>query len=208
MAINLNRVKYEPVANRYADQYGVPRAVLSSILTRESNWNPRAVGTTNDLGIAQFIPSTANDYGITDRLDPFQSIEGAAKYLRDSFREFGNWPDAIRSYNVGRGGSAAGNGFEYLKDVLQLMPARERSDLLQGRSLDEILRAGGVSPAVGTTGKEAQAAQREIAGLPPIEDDSWLGRLVKGFKSGVTFVGFGLLAILLIGTGAWRLSNE
>ena len=53
--------------------------------------------------------STAKRYGLTinsfvdERLDPVASAEAAAKYLKDSYRIFGDWNLAIASYNCGAG---------------------------------------------------------------------------------------------------------
>ncbi|MBO4263579.1 MAG: LysM peptidoglycan-binding domain-containing protein, partial [Bacteroidales bacterium] len=57
----------------------------------------------------QFIYSTARTYGlridsyVDERLDVEKAVDAAARYLRDAYRIFGDWPLAISSYNCGAG---------------------------------------------------------------------------------------------------------
>lgn len=92
---------------RIADRHGLPRDLLARLLWQESRYREdiitgRTRSSVGALGIAQFMPATAADFGV-DPLEPFQAIEGAARYLGQLFRQFGNWPEALAAYNWGPG---------------------------------------------------------------------------------------------------------
>lgn len=95
-------------ANEVEEKYNIPNNILVGILGAESAFNKdiitgRRKSSAGAIGIAQFMPATAKQYGI-DPTDPMQSIEAAGKYLNSSFKKLGNWDDTIRSYNMGLGG--------------------------------------------------------------------------------------------------------
>jgi soluble lytic murein transglycosylase-like protein len=94
------------IDNAAADR-GVPADLLARVLWQESRFRPDIInGTTRSsagaVGIAQFMPATADDLGI-DPLDPAQAIDGAARYLAQLHRMFGNWREALAAYNWGMG---------------------------------------------------------------------------------------------------------
>ena len=71
----------------------------------ESSFQPSAKSSAGALGMWQFTKGAAKTfmpYG--DRLDPFASAYGAARYLSYAYGKLGDWPTAITSYNHGIGG--------------------------------------------------------------------------------------------------------
>ncbi len=57
------------------------------------------------------MPSTAASLGVTEPLDPVQSIEGGARYLSQLLHQFaGNTTDALAAYNAGPGAVAQYGG--------------------------------------------------------------------------------------------------
>lgn len=99
---------YLPMFEEIMDYYGLPKE-LKAMAIIESALNPFAVSRTKAKGIWQFMYRTALQYDLTinsyvdERLDPISSAVAAAKYLRDSYTIFGDWPLAIASYNCGSG---------------------------------------------------------------------------------------------------------
>lgn len=85
--------------------YGLPANMLSSIAYQESRYNKNARSSMGAIGLMQFLPATARDYGI-DPTDPLQSIDGAARYMRDLYKKFGSWDQALAAYNWGQGNLA------------------------------------------------------------------------------------------------------
>lgn len=82
----------------------------------ESSLNPQATSPANAAGIWQFIPQTAESYGleisayVDERRHLEKSTLAACKYLKEAKKEFGSWTLAAAAYN---------RGFKGLKDALQ-----------------------------------------------------------------------------------------
>ena len=101
-----------------ADANGVPANLLSALLDVESGYN---VDTPNSeagaIGIAQFMPGTAEAMGIDPR-DPHQAISGAARLLKQEYDHYGNWSQALEAYNGGEGNVGSGETQAYAQKVL------------------------------------------------------------------------------------------
>jgi soluble lytic murein transglycosylase-like protein len=86
---------------------GIPATMLERLLYQECRYRNDIItgavrSSVGAMGIAQFMPATAAELGI-DPLDPKQAIPAAAKYLAGLYRKFGNWSEALASYNWGQG---------------------------------------------------------------------------------------------------------
>ncbi len=84
--------------------------LLAAISYQESHWNPKAVSPTGVRGMMMLTLTTARELGIRNRIDPKQSINGGARYLKSLMRRIPKRikePDrtwmAIAAYNVGFG---------------------------------------------------------------------------------------------------------
>jgi hypothetical protein len=86
---------------RSAVHWNVSGALLAAQLMAESNFNPYASSPAGAQGIAQFIPSTAAAYGLTDPFDPVAAIDAEAHLMSDLIRQFGSPQLALAAYNAG-----------------------------------------------------------------------------------------------------------
>jgi hypothetical protein len=86
---------------RAATRWNVSAALLAAQLMAESNFNPYASSPAGALGIAQFIPSTAAAYGLTDPFDPVAAIDAEAHLMSDLIHRFGSPQLALAAYNAG-----------------------------------------------------------------------------------------------------------
>lgn len=69
----------------YANQYGQNANILARIIQIESNFKPNAKNPNSSAGgLAQFIDSTAKQYGLQNRYDPSQALDAAARLMRDN----------------------------------------------------------------------------------------------------------------------------
>ncbi len=92
---------------RSASRWNVSPGLLAAQLMAESGFNPHAVSPAGALGIAQFIPSTADSYGLRDPFDPVAAIDAQAHLMSDLLRQFHSVPLALAAYNAGSGAVAA-----------------------------------------------------------------------------------------------------
>lgn len=89
-------------------KYGLP-AELKYLAVIESELKSTATSWAGAVGPWQLMPQTARDLGlrvnknIDERKNYTKSTHAAAKYLRDLFREFGDWLLVIAAYNGGPG---------------------------------------------------------------------------------------------------------
>lgn len=77
-------------------------ALIHAVISAESGYNPFARSRKGAAGLMQLMPDTARRYGVKNRLDPAQNIQGGARYLRDLIRMFDNDVQlAVAAYNAG-----------------------------------------------------------------------------------------------------------
>jgi Transglycosylase SLT domain/D-alanyl-D-alanine carboxypeptidase len=90
----------EPIL-RSAARWGVPPALMAGQLMAESGFDPSAGSPAGAQGIAQFMPSTAAAYGLTDPYDPVAAIDAEAHLMSDLLRQLGSPELALAAYNAG-----------------------------------------------------------------------------------------------------------
>lgn len=101
--------RYESVIKYYARKYGFDWRLIAAVVYQESHFNPRAESFTGVKGLMQVTLSTAQEVGISNRLDSRQSIKGGIKYLHKLYSRWEEIPGrdrmyfALASYNVGYG---------------------------------------------------------------------------------------------------------
>lgn len=97
---------YYQTAINAANTYGVPAQLFVQQIGQESSFNPNAYNSASGAtGIAQFLPSTAADFGINP-MDPTQSLNAAAQYDAQLYNKTGSWDAALQSYSGGSYGAA------------------------------------------------------------------------------------------------------
>jgi membrane-bound lytic murein transglycosylase F len=107
--LNTRLPQHKDLIKKAAQKYGFDWRLIAATVYQESHFNPRAVSYTGVRGMMQLTLKTANDMGITNRLDPEQSIMGGVKYLRKLYDRYEDVqePDrmliTLASYNVGQG---------------------------------------------------------------------------------------------------------
>jgi soluble lytic murein transglycosylase-like protein len=97
-------VPYGAEITAAAKKYGLDPALLAGLVKQESGFNPNAGSPAGARGLTQLMPGTAAGLGVTNVLDPVQSLDGGAKYLRQQLDAFGgDVARALAAYNAGPG---------------------------------------------------------------------------------------------------------
>ncbi len=91
---------------RTASENRLDPSFLARLLWKESRFEPSAVSPAGALGIAQFMPGTADLYWLDDPFNPAQAIRKAAWYLGQLRDRFGNIGLAAVAYNGGENRAA------------------------------------------------------------------------------------------------------
>lgn len=90
------------MARSAAVRHGIPEDLFLRLVQQESGWNPRAKSHKGALGLAQLMPATARNLRV-DPHNPYENLDGGARYLKQQFRTFGSWRLALAAYNAGPG---------------------------------------------------------------------------------------------------------
>ena len=104
LAVNsTGRHTYDNIVQEVSARYNVPAKLIHSIILAESNYDPWAVSKKGAVGLMQLMPETAREYGVVDRYDPQQNIEGGVKYLKYLMKLFNDKTDLVlAAYNAGQ----------------------------------------------------------------------------------------------------------
>ncbi len=102
--------QYKKLIQQIAQEYQLEWQLLAAVAYQESHWNPKATSPTGVRGLMMLTLPTAKEVGVTDRLDPAQSLRGGSRYLKDLKRRLPkniHHPDriwfALAAYNIGLG---------------------------------------------------------------------------------------------------------
>lgn len=102
--------QYEQAFKEAGDKYELDWRLLAAQAYQESHWNPNARSPTGVRGIMMLTQNTAKELGVYNRLDPWQSIDGGARYLAnlrsrlpESIEEPHRSWMALAAYNIGMG---------------------------------------------------------------------------------------------------------
>ncbi|MFA6871759.1 MAG: lytic transglycosylase domain-containing protein [Bacteroidaceae bacterium] len=98
--------RYFPVIEPILKEEGIPSDFIY-LMVIESHLNPRIRSGAGAVGLWQFMPKTARDYGlevnknIDERCHIEKSTRAACKYLKDAYKKFNDWSLVAISYNAG-----------------------------------------------------------------------------------------------------------
>jgi membrane-bound lytic murein transglycosylase F len=98
---------YQPIIKEAATMHGFDWRLIAAVTYQESHFNPRAKSHRGVRGLMQLTQATAKEMGVTNRLDPYQSIMGGVRYLKRLYKRYDKAQDpdrmfiALAGYNVG-----------------------------------------------------------------------------------------------------------
>ena len=102
--------KYQDLFEQVAEDFDMDWRLLAAISYAESEWRPTATSPTGVRGMMMLTNATAKEVGVTNRIDPLQSLRGGARYLKGILQQLPSGIDesdriwfALAAYNVGYG---------------------------------------------------------------------------------------------------------
>jgi hypothetical protein len=120
--------RYFPIIEPILKEQNVPDD-FKYLAIIESGLIPTVVSPAGAVGIWQFMPPTARDYKlevnkeVDERYNIEKATRAACRYLKDSYKKFGNWALVAASYNAGR---------THIHSQMKLQDAGTYYDLLLG----------------------------------------------------------------------------
>jgi hypothetical protein len=97
-----DKTPFQKLIREAAARYNLDPTLIHSVISIESNFNPKAVSHKNARGLMQLMPRTAELMGVKDSFDPGQNIDGGAHYLSDLMKKYRNdLTLALAAYNAG-----------------------------------------------------------------------------------------------------------
>jgi len=123
-----NEERFAPAIQSAEIRNSIPAGLLHRQLFEESRFRSdvisgEVVSAAGAVGIAQIIPRF---HPGVDPLDAFQSIDYAARYLRENFERFGSWILALAAYNAGPGNVVKYNGIPPFPETQKYVAAITR----------------------------------------------------------------------------------
>jgi len=106
-----------------AKQYNIDEYFMLALFTRESHWDPKAIGAVGEIGIGQIrcdMHKVKHNISCNRLFDPMYNIRKSFAIFMECYDQFGNEKDAARCYNAGASGARRGRGYTYLNDILKI----------------------------------------------------------------------------------------
>lgn len=115
--------RYTAKIAELAVRFDLSPSLLEALVWQESRWRENAVSPVGARGLAQLMPGTARYLGV-DSADPFQNLEGGARYLREQLDRFdGNLEKALAAYNAGPGRVERAGGVPNIRETRNYVAA-------------------------------------------------------------------------------------
>ena len=97
-----NRSRYTKMIDEIAHKARLYPSLLHAVIKAESAYDPNAISRAGAVGMMQLMPQTAKRFGVKDRRDPKDNVQGGARYLRELLTMFNNNIKlALAAYNAG-----------------------------------------------------------------------------------------------------------
>ncbi|WP_262964560.1 lytic transglycosylase domain-containing protein [Methylobacter psychrophilus] len=97
-----NKKRFTDLIEQTAYRHQVDAKLLHAVIQTESAYNSSAQSPKGAVGLMQLMPETARRFGVIDRNNPDQNVDGGARYLKHLITLFNpNLDLAVAAYNAG-----------------------------------------------------------------------------------------------------------
>ena len=97
-----NKKRFTDLIEQTANRYQVDAKLVHAVIQTESAYNSSAQSPKGAVGLMQLMPDTARRFGVSDRNDPDQNVDGGTRYLKHLINLFNpNLDLAVAAYNAG-----------------------------------------------------------------------------------------------------------
>jgi soluble lytic murein transglycosylase-like protein len=127
--LSMKKKKYADLIAKAADKHQVDAKLVHAVIQAESAYNATAISPVGAVGLMQLMPGTAKRYGVADRRDPYQNVDGGTRYLKHLLQLFDSDLNlTVAAYNAGENAVIKNNNAippysetrHYVKEVLSL----------------------------------------------------------------------------------------
>jgi hypothetical protein len=106
------------LAYKIAQEEGINPDLFLRQIQAESAFDPQAKSSAGAMGLAQLMPATAKELGVSNPYDPEQSLRGGAKYMKQLLGRYNNDQTlALAAYNAGMGNVDKAGGVPNFKET-------------------------------------------------------------------------------------------
>ena len=118
---------YQSSFEEQARNYNHDWELLVAMGYQESHLNADAVSPTGVRGLMMLTNNTAKAMGVSDRVDPYQSIGGGARYLEQMKDDFADVPKSDRIWFALAGYNMGPNAVKSIQRTLQAQGVNDKS---------------------------------------------------------------------------------
>ena len=102
LLIGAKKQRFAELIEQAANRYHVDAKLVHAVIQTESAYNSSAQSPKGAVGLMQLMPGTARRFGVIDRNDPDQNVDGGTRYLKHLINMFNpNLDLAVAAYNAG-----------------------------------------------------------------------------------------------------------
>ena len=130
---------YDEIIKTHAKKINWDWRLVASLIYQESRFKPQDTSWAGAAGLMQMMPATAEELGVTNRMDPVDNIRGGTKYLKQLYDRFEEVQDTIQrvkftlaSYNC---------GYYHVKDAQKLAEFNNLDKHVWDRNVENMILA-------------------------------------------------------------------